>query len=201
MRNNKWEMINGHTFLDTMGNLDFPTLKCGHCCKYFSLLIFLSSLCECRTHSPSSSLHLFFLLNTYHHKLSSFLVPSLLSSPTILLTSVQHQPPSLSSLSDLDITPPTPSSSPSFAGYPFSRHPRPIIVRFGPPPPATFTPPSPVVYLSFILDLLLICISLIQFVLQSRGEWAAGHRVEEPVVVVWKRKEIRVAGKWKRKNN
>lgn len=62
--------------------------------------------------------------------------------------------------------PPTPFSSPSVAGYPFNRHPRPIIVRSGPSLSVTFTPQPPAVYLSFILDLLFICIYLIPFVLQ-----------------------------------
>ncbi|RHN60386.1 hypothetical protein MtrunA17_Chr4g0025261 [Medicago truncatula] len=107
-----------------MGNLDFSTLKYGHCCKYFSPLFFLSSLCVCRIRNPP----LFFFLNTYHyHQLSSFLVPSLLSSSTIFLTSVQHEPPSLSSLSDLDISrrhhpllPPSPDiRSSAFHHHPF----------------------------------------------------------------------------------
>jgi len=140
-------------------------------------------LCVCRTPHPPFTTTI--LLNTYHINT----VPSLLSSSTILLTSVQHWPASLSSLSDLDFTPPTPSSSPFVAGDPFSRRPRHIIVCSRPPPSATFKPPPLAVYFSFILDLLfnsffdssvfLLDLSCLLDETERREEWVDGHRVAE----------------------
>jgi len=120
---------------DTMDNLDFSTLKQGHCCKYNTPLFYLSSLlCVCRlslppysqshwppsTHSSSSILSL-----VLHH--SSYLHPTLTMIFLFFIRSVQpsFRDPSSSAL-DLTI--------------------------------GDFTPPPPAVFLSIIPNLIFICL-------------------------------------------
>lgn len=120
-----------------MGILDFPTIKQGHCCKSTTPILFLSSLRDvCRSHSPTilslpPSSHLRPHRRPPHHRppppssstvttinplffiyvrtLSLFFYIILLAA-TNVLTAVQPWP---SSFSELDLRPPSTSSSPS----------------------------------------------------------------------------------------
>jgi len=118
--------------IDIRGNLDFLTLKQGNCCKYTTPMFFIPPLRVKRTHSPtilsqphhlschrptrshnhrpppsSFSTTVLHLLHLFVYLFSLF---TIILSATVVHGPVQHRPPSLS---DLDLTSPTTSSSPS----------------------------------------------------------------------------------------